>query len=173
MTHQEAALRPWKDEKHPSSIPALLASLRHLRETNPRAVRANVHIYPASLYDNNGESSTCARDRRITSWKMTEHMYFNANNPFPTLARGLFTEEVEEGDELPPGLSEDEVRDRIVARGYDKFFNIDEVDWTNVSLLFIACPACIWLLFMERRADSTIPSGRRCKLTPSHPIVSH
>lgn len=51
---------------------------------------------------------------------MTEHMYFNADNRFPTLARGLFTEELE-GQE------------RIVARGYDKFFNTDETAWTSVS----------------------------------------
>jgi len=52
---------------------------------------------------------------------MTEHMYFQSNNNFPTLARGLFTEEVD-GEE------------RIVARGYDKFFNTDEVAWSYVSL---------------------------------------
>ena len=66
---------------------------------------------------------------------MTEHMYYNANNPFPTLARGLFTEEIEEGHELSPGIKGKEVpRDRIVARGYDKFFNINEVEWATVSL---------------------------------------
>jgi tRNA ligase len=65
---------------------------------------------------------------------MTEHMYFNASNPFPTLARGLFTEELEEGSLLPPSVKRIQgMQDRIVARGYDKFFNIDEVEWTNVS----------------------------------------
>ncbi|EIW73483.1 hypothetical protein TREMEDRAFT_20952, partial [Tremella mesenterica DSM 1558] len=68
----------------------------------------------------------------ITSWKMTEHMYFNINNPFPTMARGLFTEELEEGEEGSPAIrEEDKGRERIVGRGYDKFFNIDEVPWTN------------------------------------------
>ncbi|OCF45932.1 hypothetical protein I317_00019 [Kwoniella heveanensis CBS 569] len=130
-------------DKHPESVHALLTSLRHLRDTNPKAVRANVHIYPAFLYANNGESSSAGlRDRKITSWKMTEHMYFNAQNPFPTLARGLFTEEVEEGDPLPGevlGLEPEEngkrPKDRIVARGYDKFFNIDEVAWTEWSAM--------------------------------------
>ncbi|WVQ96418.1 hypothetical protein IAU59_003523 [Kwoniella sp. CBS 9459] len=131
-------------DKHPESVPALLASLRHLRDTNPKAVRANVHIYPASLYANNGESSSAAlRVREITSWKMTEHMYFNAQNPFPTLARGLFTEEVQEGDPIPeevlrPAVAGDEgdrPKDRIVARGYDKFFNTDEVAWTEWSAM--------------------------------------
>ncbi|WVF68898.1 hypothetical protein IAT40_003671 [Kwoniella sp. CBS 6097] len=130
-------------DKHPESVPALLSSLRQLRDTNPKAVRANVHIYPASLYANNGESSSAGlRDRKITSWKMTEHMYFNAQNPFPTLARGLFTEEVEEGDPIPEEVlrligaeGEGRPKDRIVARGYDKFFNIDEVAWTEWSAM--------------------------------------
>jgi tRNA ligase len=133
-------------EKHPESVPELLSSLRHLRETNPKAVRSTVHIYPASIYLDNGDdgeeaganarasASSEAADRRITSWKMTEHMYFNASNPFPTLARGLFTEELEEGSLLPPSVKRIQgMQDRIVARGYDKFFNIDEVEWTNVS----------------------------------------
>lgn len=157
-------------DKHPESVPALLGSLRHLAATQPKAVRGTVHIYPAEIYtneaSNHGETSAAgaakARDRRITSWKMTEHMYFQKNNPFPTLARGLFTEELEDEDDSVEGvtgaearladvnLREDEARaeasvgsdgaavgkgrrDRIVARGYDKFFNIDEVAWTNVS----------------------------------------
>lgn len=71
---------------------------------------------------------------------MTEHMYFNASNQFPTLARGLFTEVVEEGEGVPEEAKRCEgkwekgqARQRIVARGYDKFFNINEVDWTDVS----------------------------------------
>jgi tRNA ligase len=142
MSPRNAKPQPWTEEKHPASTSALLTALRHLRDKNPKAVRANVHIYPSSIFLNNGESSEIGkqRDRRITSWKMTEHMYFNASNPFPTLARGLLTEEVEDGDELPPGLGEDEpVADRIVARGYDKFFNVDEVEWTNVSLHTLHC----------------------------------
>lgn len=73
---------------------------------------------------------------------MTEHMYFNADNPFPILARGLFTEELEAGALEPPAPpaqqeaygepSTSRRHERIVARGYDKFFNIDEVNWTSV-----------------------------------------
>lgn len=62
----------------------------------------------------------------ITSWRMDEHKYNKVPCPFPTLARGLFTAKVgEEG--------EDEVVHKIVVRGYDKFFNIGEVGWTQVS----------------------------------------
>jgi tRNA ligase len=132
----------WTSEKHPSSTSALLASLYDLRDNNPKAVRATVHHYPTAIYapDDKGEGSSSSRDRRITSWKMTEHLYFSASNQFPTLARGLFTEVIEEGDAVPEEAAKCEgvwsssaQRQRIVARGYDKFFNIDEVDWTDVS----------------------------------------
>ena len=136
------AQQPWTTNKHPASTSALIASLEQLRQSNPKAVRANVHLYPASIYaeDDRNEEGSTHHDRYITSWKMTEHMYFNANNQFPTLSRGLFTEEVREGEEVPQGAERYEgqwdgerKRARIVARGYDKFFNIDEVAWTNVS----------------------------------------
>lgn len=55
---------------------------------------------------------------------MNEFKYYDIPSPFPTLARGLFTIEVPE--------SEYGVKHRIVARGYDKFFNIGEVPWTTV-----------------------------------------
>lgn len=66
---------------------------------------------------------------------MTEYMYHNVHNQFPTFARGLFTEKVKAYDEVPPFIAKEgnsRVDERIVARGYDKFFNIDEVAWTNV-----------------------------------------
>lgn len=59
---------------------------------------------------------------------MNEFKYYDVPSPFPTLARGLFTQEVKD-----KGSREDEYR--IVARGYDKFFNIGEVPWTTVSFL--------------------------------------
>lgn len=110
-------------DKHPATTAELLDALRTLRENNSKAVRPTVHLYPQSIYAPDEEdhaSSSTSAPRRITSWKMTEHMYFQSNNNFPTLARGLFTEEVD-GEE------------RIVARGYDKFFNTDEVAWSYVS----------------------------------------
>jgi tRNA ligase len=108
---------------------------------NPRAVKTTIHHYPADIYDSETTGESSSRDRRISSWKMTEHLYFSPANQFPTLARGLFTEEIQDGEEIPQeaGTCEGEwpegrKRQRIVARGYDKFFNVDEVDWTNVSI---------------------------------------
>jgi tRNA ligase len=64
--------------------------------------------------------------RILTSWKMADYAYKREPCPFPTRARGLFTEKIaEEKDEQPEEY-------RIVARGYDKFFNIGEVSWTHV-----------------------------------------
>lgn len=101
------------------STASLLKALRTLKAANPKAVKESTHIYPASLYD---PSHPEKPDRKITSWKLTEHMFFLSPSPFPVLARGLFTE-------VAPDANEE----RIIARGYDKFFNTNEVDWTYVS----------------------------------------
>ena len=58
---------------------------------------------------------------------MNEFKYHDVPSPFPTLARGLFTRE------LSKERGSDERRYQIIARGYDKFFNIGEVYWTDVS----------------------------------------
>jgi hypothetical protein len=78
----------------------------------------------------------------ITSWKMSEHHYRRADCPFPTLARGLFT--ANENYEYDGSLAGDghgartsgRMGERIIGRGYDKFFNVGEVDWTKVSCRF-------------------------------------
>ncbi|KAJ2399177.1 trna ligase, partial [Coemansia sp. RSA 2559] len=54
----------------------------------------------------------------VTSWKCNEFMYKKDPCPLPTLARGLFTS----------GQGNEET---VVARGYDKFFNIGEVPKTK------------------------------------------
>ena len=64
----------------------------------------------------------------IRSWKMNEYKYKVVPSPFPTLARGLFTTEVDQGRRSSGKAKEY----RIVVRGYDKFFNIGEVPWTRV-----------------------------------------
>ena len=63
---------------------------------------------------------------KIDSWKMDEFKYYTIPSPFPTLARGLFSTQL---DDTTDGGTP---RHRIVARGYDKFFNIGEVPWTTV-----------------------------------------
>jgi len=60
----------------------------------------------------------------VESWRMNEFKYYAIPSPFPTLARGLFSVKEEN--------AEDRARYRIIARGYDKFFNIGEVPWTTV-----------------------------------------
>jgi tRNA ligase len=136
----------WSDEKYPATTAPLLTELRAVRETHPKAVRSTPHKYPASIYDDQGAGSSKGKlpDRDIVSWKMTEHMYRDSNNPFPTLARGLFTEDIDAQTEVPVEALQVEgtwpegaTRTRIVARGYDKFFNTGEVSWTEVGVCFI------------------------------------
>jgi tRNA ligase len=66
--------------------------------------------------------------------KLVKLMYYDIPSPFPTLARGLFSGKEENAEE-----KDSRVRHQIIARGYDKFFNIGEVPWTTVrfSLAFL------------------------------------
>ncbi|KAJ3823990.1 RNA ligase [Lentinula raphanica] len=97
---------------HPATKPEdsdLINDLLKLSNKNPKLVKSSV--YDASTDPPVG----------VRSWKMNEHKYYDVPSPFPTLARGLFTTQVET----------DPVSHRIIARGYDKFFNIGEVPWTT------------------------------------------
>ena len=89
----------------------LVDELFRISKESPKLIRSTAYVAPA--------------DPSITlrSWKMNEFKYYDVPSPFPTLARGLFTQEIQKGDQ---------VKHRIVARGYDKFFNIGEVPWTHV-----------------------------------------
>lgn len=94
---------------------ALTEALYTLSAKNPKLVKSHTYEAPAD------------KAIKVTSWKMNEFKYYDVPSPFPTLARGLFTtENTDEADGT-------DVKYRIVARGYDKFFNIGEVPWTNVS----------------------------------------
>jgi tRNA ligase len=62
---------------------------------------------------------------------MNEFKYYDIPSPFPTLARGLFSRKMTE-------IKKSANAYRIVARGYDKFFNIGEVPWTTVGVLFVS-----------------------------------
>lgn len=57
-------------------------------------------------------------EQKVNSWKFNEWDYGKNNIKLPTNARGLF-------------ILDDPNDPRIVARGYDKFFNIDEVQSTR------------------------------------------
>jgi hypothetical protein len=93
----------------------LIADLHKLSTKNPKLVKSSTYVAPA--------------DPNITirSWKMNEFKYYDIPSPFPTLARGLFT------TELAKDQTNGESKYRIIVRGYDKFFNIGEVPWTNVG----------------------------------------
>ncbi|KAI0064052.1 RNA ligase [Artomyces pyxidatus] len=93
----------------------LIADLHKLHEKAPKLVRSSEYSAPAMP------------ELIVSSWKMNEFKYYDIPSPFPTLARGLFSAE-----EKVPG---EKTRYRIVARGYDKFFNIGEVPWTTWSAL--------------------------------------
>jgi len=90
----------------------LIADLHALHEKSPKLVKSVKYVVPT------------VPETTVESWKMNEWKYYDIPSPFPTLARGLFSVE-EKGEGESP-------RYRIVARGYDKFFNIGEVPWTNV-----------------------------------------
>ena len=85
-----------------------------------------------------------SKPRKIWSWRMNEWKYSASPCPFPTLARGLFTEWVPESekkwsdgtDEVKKGKTRktEDGFHRIVARGYDKFFNMNEVRWNSVRI---------------------------------------
>lgn len=98
----------------------LISDLHSLHKKSPKLVKPIQYVV--------------STDPEITveSWKMNEWKYYDIPSPFPTLARGLFTME-EKG--------EGQSRYRIVARGYDKFFNIGEVPWTNVSYASASLPS--------------------------------
>ena len=60
----------------------------------------------------------------VTSWKCNEWSYTKDPCPLPTLARGLFTRTI---------IDEARVKTfEIVARGYNKFFNIGQTKQTQV-----------------------------------------
>ncbi|KAJ9106304.1 hypothetical protein QFC21_001449 [Naganishia friedmannii] len=118
----------------PESVDALVNSLDRLRLNQPKAVSQTAHVYaPLGSHKNDtgSQDEGVPKQRIITSWKMQEHLYRRKDCPFPTLARGLFTatEDFSLQDRHEIGKSGKKIR--IVARGYDKFFNIGEVPWTE------------------------------------------
>lgn len=89
----------------------LLDSLYNFGKGDPKLAKLLKHTDHVVGKDDSSEKYT------VTSWKMQDYAYKRDPCPYPTRGRGLFTMG----------------RDRIVARAYDKFFNVDEVSWTKVS----------------------------------------
>ncbi|KAI0366072.1 hypothetical protein BV20DRAFT_1097607 [Pilatotrama ljubarskyi] len=94
---------------------ALIDELMRISKKSPKLIRSSEYQAPA-------DPSIIIR-----SWKMNEFKYYDIPSPFPTLARGLFTQDIKDAS--------GNVKHRIVARGYDKFFNIGEVPWTTWASL--------------------------------------
>ena len=93
---------------------------------------ASLHRLPKKLVKSSTYPAPADPSIQVRSWKMNEFKYYDIPSPFPTLARGLFTTE----REIPDNSQEEGKASKIyeiVARGYDKFFNIGEVPWTTVS----------------------------------------
>lgn len=125
------------ESRVPSPAPTVPKSVKGL-------MRTSTHIVTLEAPDGKVE-------RTLTSWKMADYAYKRDPCPFPTRARGLFTEEVQG----QTGEKEYE----IVARGYDKFFNVDEVSWTKVSALFCTSRA---------RTNGDVDSGTRYPSSRRH-----
>ncbi|KAF9963512.1 hypothetical protein BGZ65_002753 [Modicella reniformis] len=71
----------------------------------------------------------------ITAWKMNDFEY--AKGTLPTLARGLFTYrdptmQATNGNAVGTNRQNDSIN-RILIRGYDKFFNVGEVEKTKLE----------------------------------------
>ncbi|SJK97856.1 uncharacterized protein ARMOST_01111 [Armillaria ostoyae] len=89
----------------------LISDLASLSKSKPKLVKSTVYNAPADP------------SIKVRSWKMNEYKYYDVPSPFPSLVRGVFSVDLPEN------------RHRIVARGYDKFFNIGEVPWTTWDAL--------------------------------------
>ncbi|KAJ2630522.1 tRNA ligase [Coemansia sp. RSA 1290] len=84
----------------------LLAKMNEMASVKPASKRVQ------------GKTISEFAGREITSWKSVDFLYKKNPCPLPTMARGLFT-----------GMNDGE--ERILNRGYDKFFNINEVSKTK------------------------------------------
>ncbi|KAJ2454489.1 trna ligase [Coemansia sp. RSA 2336] len=93
-----------RQEQH--EFEQLLSKMNEMADVKPASKRVQ------------GKTISEFAGRAITSWKSVDFLYKKEPCPLPTMARGLFT-----------GMSDGEKR--ILNRGYDKFFNINEVSKTK------------------------------------------
>lgn len=87
-------------------VKSLVDSLERSSEISGRG-RASKRV--CQLFDSN---------QRVVSWKFQEWDYGKRNLPLPCNARGLF-------------ITDDAQNPQIAARGYDKFFNVNEMPFTK------------------------------------------
>lgn len=97
-----------------TSVDAFVRALQAASSASTKPlVRSTLYTVPGTADDEQAHE--------LLSWKAQEFAYrqfSQDSDELPTLARGLFTEQVGEAA-------------RIVARGYDKFFNVGELAWTR------------------------------------------
>lgn len=94
---------------------ALVHALDAARKQPKPLIRSTGHLV----------SSGKGPEHHLLSWKVAEFAYrksTSVGSELPTLARGLFTERINAGPAE---------KHRIVVRGYDKFFNLNEMAWTK------------------------------------------
>ncbi|KAG8844328.1 hypothetical protein FRB96_003087 [Tulasnella sp. 330] len=128
-------LSPTEKEEETSE---LVKALIKVSKKSPSLIKATGHDVEPAIND-----SGSPKTRKIWSWKMNEWKYSVQPSPFPTLARGLFTEWVPSSskpwsngnDEVKGGKLDSEGFHRVIARGYDKFFNMNEVRWNTWDAL--------------------------------------
>ncbi|WAQ90846.1 hypothetical protein PtA15_13A245 [Puccinia triticina] len=175
----------------PPTTPATTAPIVELDEQAIAEALANIALAPATA-PADPKLAKLIRSRlyeltpalSVRSWTMAEHVYRKLPCPFPTMARGLFTRE---NPERTLGLG----RHAIVARGYDKFFNIDELPsttWealekrtqapyhltlkTNGCIIFLAALSSSELLVTSKHATAGAPAGSSDEQgPPSHSAV--
>lgn len=100
------SLTAFKDSEE--ELKDLFIALEVSRE-KPRAERVRKKAY---------KIKTCSGETVVDSWKFNEFSYSDKDIELPIRARGLFTQD-----------------QKIVARGYDKFFNVNEVASTKLEHL--------------------------------------
>jgi tRNA ligase len=82
--------------------------------------------------------------------------YHDVPSPLPIFASGLFTREISDDSQKAGEASKTY---EIVARGYDKIFNIGEIPWTTVGILitpFSFVTDCIFQ-WLSLETNSTAP----------------
>ncbi|KAI8873009.1 hypothetical protein GQ42DRAFT_160844 [Ramicandelaber brevisporus] len=112
------------DLRQTTSLLGTLCGTSHPAGTAPAAKERRRSDYSRRFFKTVDHSTEEGKSVRVSAWKMNEWVYRKEPCPLPTLARGLFTANVD-------GTSKNAVDTEIVARGYDKFFNIDEVRSTH------------------------------------------